>query len=257
MTDGRRRNLLWLGGAALVVGALSAGPRFWRRAFPPPFDFEPVPGVPGFRQIARPAVSGRAALMIGLDAGDRAADRTGADALRADLCGHLFGDAAGQGPVPVAYFSDIRCPWCRVLSPLLLERAGGPSPAIGLRRHALPLLDESSVLAARAELAAEAQGAGAALHARLMGTSFVPGRDHLRRIAGEIGIDGDRLLSDMAGAGIDRRLAVSRGLAALFGFPGTPALVVGRTAVLGRIEAADLDRLIALERAEAAPAPCA
>lgn len=256
MSDRTRRNLLWLGGIALAWVALARGPGLVRRVFPPDFAFAEIPGLPGFRRIERGDVSAAPPLLIGLDR----APPPPTVPPRADLCAHLFGDAGdavGGGPVPVAYFSDVRCPWCRVLTPLLVDRAGGAGASIRLAWHALPLLGETSVIAARAAIAAEAQGAGAAVHARLSGTPVVPAPAWLRRLADEIGIDGDRLVADMDAPRVDARLAVSRGLAGLFGFPGTPALVVGRTAVLGRIAAADLDRLIALERAEAASAPCA
>ncbi|TCP38660.1 DsbA family protein [Rhodovulum marinum] len=257
MANRARRNLLWLGGIALAYLALARGPGLVRRAFPPAFPFQDIPGLPGFRRIARGDVTAAPPLLIGLDPDAPRAPGPGLDALRADPCTALFGGAQGGGPVPVAYFSDVRCPWCRVLTPLLLDRAGGAAPAIRLAWHPLPLLGETSVIAARAAIAAEAQGAGAAVHARLSGTRLVPTPAALRRLAGETGIDPDRLLADMTAPRVDDRLAVSRGLADLFGFPGTPALVIGRTAVLGRIAAADLDRLIALEASEAATAPCA
>ena len=33
-----------------------------------------------------------------------------------------FRDTLGPGPVPVAYFTDIRCQWCRIMTPLLRAR---------------------------------------------------------------------------------------------------------------------------------------
>ncbi|TCO74225.1 DSBA-like thioredoxin domain-containing protein [Rhodovulum euryhalinum] len=252
-----RRNLLWLGGIALAYGALASGPNLWRRVFPAAFDFSEIPGLPGFRRIGQGAVSAGSPVLIGLDAGAPAPPRAAPGELRADLCAHLFGGAIGTGAVPVAYFSDVRCSYCRVLTPLVHERSSGAAASIRLAWHELPLLGESSVLAARAALAAGFQGAGPAIHARLAATRLVPTQAALVRLAEDIGIDGARLVADMAAPRVDRQLAVSLGLAGLFGFPGTPALVVGRTAVLGRIEAGDLDRLIALEAAEAATAPCA
>ncbi|MGC9417650.1 MAG: DsbA family protein [Rhodovulum sp.] len=257
LQDHHRRRLLWLGGIALAYVAVSRLPDAVRRVFPSRFDFADIPGLPGFRRIARGDVSAGPPALIGLDTGPARPAGPAPDTLRADICAHLFGAAPGPGPVPVAYFSDVRCPYCRVLTPLLLDRAAGVDPAIRLAWHELPLLGETSVLAARAAIAAGAQGAETEFHARLLGLSFVPSPAWLRRVAGEIGIDPDRLVTDMTAPWVDDRLAVSRGLADLFGFPGTPALVIGRTAVLGRIEAADLDRLIALEASEAATAPCA
>lgn len=246
-----RRNLLWLGGAALAFAALSSTPRLYNRLRPQTFAFSPVPGLPGFRQTERAEISGGAALFAGLDAGEGPA----LPEVTSDICRHLFG-APGDA-VPVAYFSDVRCPYCRVLTPLLLEVKAEADPPVRLVWHELPLLGTGSQLAARAALAAERQGAGDAIHLALARSSFVPSPAYLRDLAGALGIDGDRLLADMDAPGIDRQLAVSAALARAFGFAGTPALVVGRTAHLGRIEALNLRRLIALEAKEAAAAPCA
>lgn len=257
MAGRTRRNLLWLGGIALAYGAVSSAPRLVHRLLPPGFDFAAIPGLPGFRRIDNGSVAAGAPFLIGLEPPSDTESRTTAPGLRADLCTHLFGAAQGQGGVPVAYFTDVNCRYCRVLTPLLMERATRDRPPIRLSWHHLPLFGAGSVLAARAALAADRQGAGPAFHARLARARLVPTPASLRRLAGEMGLDGDRLLRDMNAPDIDRDLAISAGLADLFGFPGTPGLVVGRTAVLGRIEAADLDRLIALEAEEQAAAPCA
>jgi len=257
VSDRLRRNLLWFGGIALAYGALSRGPGLIRRAFPPEFEFEPIPGLDGFRRIAWGDISAGSPMFIGLDAGDRDLGTAVPGELRANLCRHLFGGGSAQpGIVPVAYFSDYHCQYCRVLTPLLLTRAGGDAPAIAITWHELPLLGPSSATMARAAVAAALQGGAAAWHARMIGSSLVPAPSYLRRVADELGLEGARLVADMQRPEIDRALAVSRGLADLFGFVGTPGLVVGRTAVLGRIEAPALDRLIALEAAEAASAPC-
>lgn len=258
MTDRLRRNLLWLGGIALAYGALSRGPALWQRAFPPEFAFEPIPGLTGFRRIARGDVTAGSPVFLGLDEKDWRDAAIAPDNLRTDLCRHLFGSAARRRPqVPVAYFSDYNCRYCRVLTPELVKRAKGAAAAIDISWHELPLLSVTSEMAGRAALAAGFQGGAAAWHARVIGSSVVPAPGYFRRVAEEIGLDGARLVVDMARPEIDRALAVSRGLAGLFGFVGTPGLVVGRTAVLGRIAPHDLDRLIALEAAEAASAPCA
>ncbi|SIO52903.1 DSBA-like thioredoxin domain-containing protein [Rhodovulum sp. ES.010] len=249
-----RRNILWLGGIALAYLALSSGPGLWRRAFPPDFAFEPIPGLPGFHRVPSAATVPASPALIGLEPVPR--EPSAPQDLRADLCRHLFG-APPRGRVPVAYFTDVRCQYCRRMTPLLIARAQAPASPIHLAWHELPLLGATSVLAARASLAAAAQGAGPELHARLANARMVPTPASLRRVAEDIGLDGDRLLVDMDAPAIDHQLAVSRTLADLFGFPGTPGLVIGRTAVLGRIEEGSLERLIARERAEAGTAPCA
>lgn len=257
MTDERRRNLVLFGGAAAVAGALWAGPRLYRTVFGPEFDFEPVQGLPDFRRIARPDLSAGSPVLLGLG-GDTPAPRPVAPGvLRSDPCHFLFGNAPPiPGTVPVAYFSDIRCPYCREMTKVLRDLEEGEPPAIRIAWHELPLLGEGSVLAARAAIAAGMQKMSGAWHERVTGTPLVPTRGYISDVAGEIGLDPAKLLVDMDLPEVDRTLAISRGLADLFGFVGTPAMVIGRTAVLGRIGRFDLGRLLALEIAGEADAPC-
>jgi protein-disulfide isomerase len=156
--------------------------------------------------------------------------------------------------VPVAYFSDARCVYCQVLSPLLhdLERR----EPIPITWHELPLLGAASRSAAKAALAARRQGAYAIFHDRLMGTPFMPNTAYVRQIALDAGVDVEQLLRDMQGADVADTIERTGGLARRFGFYGTPALVVGRTAVLGNIDERKLRRLIEIEVNMTDPGPC-
>ena len=58
----------------------------------------------------------------------------------------------------------------------------------------------------------------------------------------------------MASEAVSDRIAHSLALRDLFGFAGTPAIVVGRTVIEGDVDERTLARLIALER-EAGPPP--
>ena len=241
-----RRSVLIL--AAAGVAALGANRLFNR---PDPADYEDVPGAPGFRMLRLGEVSGAGFdPLIGLDA-PRPAPRAIPDAL---LCGLLF-TASGQG-VPVASFSDYFCPYCRVLTRELSAREAAGE--IAVTWHELPLLGETSELAARAALAADMQGAYPAIHARLMRSRVVASDAYLWTLAEGAGLDPTRFVRDAQSLAVQDRIETARGLAARFGFFGTPALVIGRTAVLGAIAPETLDRLIAEERelGQTSPAVC-
>jgi protein-disulfide isomerase len=60
----------------------------------------------------------------------------------------------------------------------------------------------------------------------------------------------------MASPAVAARIAETRGLARLFGFPGTPSMVVGRTVVTGALDEGRLLALIAREREEGPPPAC-
>lgn len=171
------------------------------------------------------------------------------------LCGILHPEAAWSGSrVPVASFSDYRCPFCRILAKRLydLEEKG----TISLTIHEWPILGRPSVMMARAALAAGRQDAFKAVHLRFMRSGFLPTEAYLAALADEYGLDGEKLSRDMENEAVTAELRQSDRLARTFGLPGTPAIVVGRTIVAGEISPADLAALIAAERDEGRPAEC-
>ncbi|MGX0974380.1 protein-disulfide isomerase [Roseovarius sp. MBR-51] len=241
-----RRGLLVSGAA---VASVYGGGTLIRRAIEPSLTFEAMPGLPGFRRLVTSEVSAGQPLAL-LDVSD---DPAGAPGTTID-CAALFGPERPEDTVPLAYFSDARCIFCRTLSPALkeIETEGG----VDVTWHELPLLGSASQVAARASLAAGLQGAYAAFHARLMGTPFLPNDAYLRRLAADQGIDGDRLLHDMNSARVAQRLNQSAMLARQLGFYGTPGFVIGRTVILGNLTTRQLHRILVMERAEPVPYPC-
>jgi predicted DsbA family dithiol-disulfide isomerase len=229
-------------------GFVALVPPVIRRLRTPDLTYQPLPGLPGFRKLSGGDVSGGDPMLIGLDTG------TAADSPPGDICTHLFRAGMPPDAVPIAYFSDARCVYCRVLSPLLHEIA--ETQPVRISWHELPLLGETSRRAAKASLAARRQDAYQTFHDRLMGTPFVPNDAYLRRVAADAGIDADRLLRDMASDAVADDLARTARIAQAFGFYGTPALVVGRTAILGSVDKRQLRRLIEAERTSSEPHPC-
>lgn len=224
----------------------AAAPWLWHRFAPLP-EFEAIPGLPGFRRIAGGGVSGGGnAALIGLDG--QGAPVTGSP------CDGLFPERIPSGAVPVAYFSDARCVFCRTMSPMLEHMA--ESGGIAVAWHELPLLSPTSRVEARASLAAGSQGAHLVFHQRLMGTPFLPTETYLRALANDAGIDPDRLIADMSGPLVEERLARTAALARMFGFFGTPGLVIGRTVVLGQMTEGMLERIVSAERDDPEPGPC-
>lgn len=243
-----RRLLLGLAAGGGVAAAYT-GFGAVRRLLEPAPEFEPIGELPGFRRVAGGPVSRGSPLFVGLGEPEQAA------VTPATLCRHLFLPLPAPDEVPIAYFSDYRCPNCRVVSPILarIEKEG----VAPVTWHEWPILGESSRLAARAALAARRQGAYKAFHERMMGSSFLPTPAYIDQVARDAGIGPEQLRRDMTDPAITLQLARTDALAGLLGFIGTPGLVIGRTAVMGRLDRRRLDRLIAIERAEPAPNPCA
>ncbi len=262
MTDDRpapkphsaRRKLLQLAVFGGAVGAAYGGSALLRRLTEPDLAFAPIPDLPGFRRVEGGPVSGGATALIGIRDTD-SEDGFSVRLTNSAICKALFGPAPDPARVQIAYFTDYRCLYCRAVSPMLadLEKEG----RVQVNWHELPLLGQISGLAARAALAARQQGAYDIFHKRLMGAQAVPNPPYLRQLSDEAGIDGARLLRDMNSKPVLNQIALSFAIAQRFGFVGTPALVVGRSAILGGIDRRMISRLIAAEEEAVSPPPCA
>ena len=220
-------------------------------------SFEPMPGLPGFRQMAGGSIStggsaaGTFSLFVGLDSADQADPRMEETVarIRSDMCPALYPSGVAEDDlVPVASFSDYNCPYCRVQTEKLAEIA--KSGGIEVAWHELPLLGDASLTAARGALAAKRQGAYLAFHRRLMRAPFQTNAEYLKLLAKDIGVDREQFLADMQSDEVADELRRSRALARIFGFIGTPALVVGRTVIQGQVGDATIAKLIERERAD-------
>jgi protein-disulfide isomerase len=187
--------------------------------------------------------AGTADLSRSLDVGmpGEAADAPRAEVDRAALEAPAAAQRLGAaGPAFVA-FLDYRCVACRRHADALLE--GARTGRFRLLVRDWPILGEPSVLAARAALAAAAQGAYWAFHADLMATGFVPTTGLIDELAERHGLDRARLRADMAGAAVDRDLARNAELARALGGIGTPLYAVDGVVVTGAWEPSTLLRL--------------
>jgi len=228
---------------------------------PGDLDFREIASPAGFRELVTdrqvsPIDQFFAAGRDELAASDVAAPEFDA----ANVCATLFDDPSSptagseHAKVRLVAFFDYRCPYCRTLTKILsrMQRDG----SFRLIYKEWPILGESSVLAARAALAAAKQGQYVAFHMRLMNTGFVPTRSYVEALAGELNLDQAQLLEDMNAPDVTAAIQRSALLASEFGFVGTPALIVGRTVVQGAITRAQLERLVEDEAASGPGGVC-
>lgn len=254
---GRRRRVLIVAAVAVGAVALVRGGSWVLDRAAGDLGFIPVDDPPGFRRLSLiGSTSAAFDPFAGVAVPGKVAVRN--DAIpEEEFCSALFGQTSFQpGVVPVAFFSDYNCPNCEVLSedPIAIEAEADGE--LHLRRHEWPILGASSETSARAAIAAGRQGAQRAFNRRLQRTSFAPSEAYLRDMAQSAGIDPDRLFADMASDATTRELRTSAALVRRFAFPGTPALLVGRTLVVGTIRTATLRALIATERSAGPPPGC-
>lgn len=223
--------------------------RYWVR-LP---KFQPLAGLEPFRALdLGGATSTSSSILIGIDGPDPDAEarRNRADAVRNRLCSALFGSIPDPAVIPIAYFSEFRCPYCRVLEKELATVLQDNPGTVRLVQHELPIFGPPSEYAARASVAAARQGLQQDLRRRLMRSPLVPDPALIARLATEVGLDASRLLSDMSQPDVQAELDRTRALADVFGFAGTPGLVIGRTVLNGAVKAETIERILAEERKE-------
>lgn len=245
--DWKRRTIL-AGGAIAVVSWVKGAPHLLSLG-QSEMNFENIAGLAPFRRlIGSGSVTSGVDIFVGLDAPEAVTplDIRVIERIRSDPCIAMFGQAQA-GPVPVAMFSDFRCPFCNVMNKRLAELQVKAPDSFRIIRHQLPILGASSDTASRAVLAADLQGAYLDMHERLTRTPAVTDETFIHALTVRMGLDADRLLHDMTSKAIENKLRMTRGLADLFGFYGTPGFAVGRTIFLGSVTKAVLRDLIALE----------
>jgi protein-disulfide isomerase len=219
-------------------------------------DYVEIADLPPFRRLAiQGQTSGIGAALVGLDlpADDPDGRRARADALRADPCSALFGNEKHVGVVPIAYFSEFRCPYCRALEQDLDKLLADDPGSFRIVQHELPIFGPPSELAARASIAAARQGMQQDLRRRFMRTPVVAEEASVLRVAAGLGLDTDRLTRDMAPPEVQAELDSTRALADVFHFIGTPGLVIGHTVLNGSIPYAVLRQIA--EDEKSAPEP--
>ena len=171
-------------------------------------------------------------------------------AARADEIFNDPGSPVGGNPagdVTLVEFFDYNCHYCRGINPTLAE-VRQADPGLRMVYKEFPILGPSSETAARAALAAQAQGKYAVLHEALLQAEQPLTDDRIFAIAAATGLDVARLRRDMADPRIDQAIERNRELATSLGINGTPGFVVDGQVIPGVIERAALENLIAQAR---------
>ncbi|MEM9318833.1 MAG: hypothetical protein AAGA70_07470 [Pseudomonadota bacterium] len=190
--------------------------------------------MPQFRRLVTSghisALTGAGAVpLFGLNLADRSPyDMAANDRIAADPVAALFGASALPA---MAYFTDIRCPICRPFE-ATLDALQAEMPDLIRVTLDYPVFGDSSANAARALIAAGPELAPR-LRARLTRVPAVVDARYIATVLDSLQADPAPVLAGMSAPETEARLALTRALARAFGFLGTPALVLGRTAMLG------------------------
>lgn len=148
-----------------------------------------------------------------------------------------------DGAVPVVEFFDYQCGFCkRVLPSMVRLQSEGKNARVIFKE--LPILGEASVYASRAAFAAKKQGKYVEMHNALMSVQGRLDEATVHRLAGDLGLDNERLRQDMQDPAIQEAIDANLELARALGIRGTPTLVIGDTLVPGAIEYDAMAQLI-------------
>lgn len=157
----------------------------------------------------------------------------------------LGGNPAGD--VTLVEFFDYNCPYCRRVGKIMnaAERA---DPRLRIVYKEFPILGPNSLFAAKAALAAHKQEKYVDFHQALMADQGAANEQSVLKLAAEIGLDVERLKSDMKDpaiqSAIDRNLALARALH----INGTPGFVIGEKILRGATDLKTLQGLIRRSR---------
>ncbi len=177
----------------------------------------------------------------------RAAIAANLEALSRDPKSPVLGNP--DGDVTLVEFFDYRCPYCRKVTADLMdavEKDGG----IRLVFKEFPILGPDSIVAARAALAAAAQDRYRDFHLALMTTPGQLDEATILALAGDLGLDVERLRKDMASDSVERQIRDNHRLGQALQINGTPAFVVGNEIVPGAVPMQQLLELVRRERAK-------
>ncbi len=159
----------------------------------------------------------------------------------------FMGDA--DASTVIVEFFDYNCPYCKRAAVDVKALLAADSDVRVVYRE-WPILGEGSVLAARAALAARAQGKYEAMHWALMDLQGRAEEASILAAARSVDLDIEQLIADMESDAVNAHLLASQRLAQGLGFTGTPAFVIGDALVPGAVSLDELQELVADARAD-------
>lgn len=152
-----------------------------------------------------------------------------------------------RGDITLTEFFDYNCPFCKKIMPKMQQLISA-DPGLRVVFREWPVFGEGSDFAARAALAALAQGKYWQMHSGLMQMRDRAAEPSVMRVARKLGLDEAKLRADMQSDRVSSHIATSFELADHMSLAGTPTLIAGDDAVFGDQSLDDIQALIAKAR---------
>ena len=179
----------------------------------------------------------------------RAAEESEATAVLKARADEIFRDKDNpvggnpNGNVTLVEFFDYNCPYCRQVTPIMQE-AEKADPQLRVVYKEFPILGPNSTFSAKAALAVHRQGNYLPFHKELMLERGVADEAKVLKIAAKIGVDVNRMKSDMNDPAIEAAIERNLALAQALRVSGTPSFVIGDQVLRGATDLKTLQSLI-------------
>lgn len=131
----------------------------------------------------------------------------------------------------IEYF-DYKCGFCHAALPWINDLMNNHKDYRFIFKE-LPILTPNSTLAAKAAMAAHSQGKYLEFHRALMGATGELNLDQIMQIAQSVGLDTNKLRTDMNKPQLTERLEKIRNQASELGITGTPGFIINGKLVSG------------------------
>ncbi len=152
--------------------------------------------------------------------------------------------------VTVVEFFDYNCGYCKQATRDLMRLIDEEKGSVKFLFKELPILSDSSELAARYALAANRQGKYLEYHVALMESSGGYTEASLESLAKKVGLDVDKLKKDADAQDVRDALAKNMQLARELGVRGTPFFIIGKQKIPGAIGYTQMLGLVRAERGD-------
>jgi len=159
---------------------------------------------------------------------------------------------AAQPLVTIVEYSDFECPFCGAFASTLDELVAAYPEDVRVVFQQFPLsMHPGAEPAARAAIAAQAQGRFWAMHDRLFAERHAGGSERLVELAMELGLDPDRFRADLEAGATAERVKAEQQKGREIGVRSTPNFFINGRLVEGALKPDALRQLVDLERAQA------
>jgi protein-disulfide isomerase len=153
-----------------------------------------------------------------------------------------------DGDVTVVEFFDYQCPYCKVMANNKFMETLEQDGNVRIVFKEYPILGPESEYAARAALAAHRQGKYREIHQAFMTFKGKMKNEDILKIAKDLGLDMDQLMTDMDSAEVIKEIDDNHALAAAVGISGTPAFIIDDVLFPGAVEMSEILKRVAAAR---------